>query len=224
MRAWSFMKTILIFDYGFSGYLLSNEIEDMLMVEVKRITAGSDKDLLDKSNYEIIEEMEKELGRYIGLVDVIVIANPIVSMIAKESLESIYPEQLFVGYGWDMPELLKDTKKALVLAPSRMARIGAYQRIKAECDQTDIIESDSNLWLDIIKEDIDIEDTVLMPEIEKAVGGKIIIYNSGLLMMRRRLTEKVGWKVEVVDFFNPMIEKLCRVLNLKTETEIKRHL
>ena len=208
------MKTVLIFDYGFSGYLLGNEIEENLPVVVKRITAGTQQDLLEKTNWDIIMESEMILTRYVNRVDAIILANPIVSMIAKEYLEIEHPNQLFIGYGWDLPKLVKDTEKALILVPNRIGRTEAYQRLKAKCQSIEINESDGQRWVEVVKSEQRLKDTELGEEIEKVRNGKLIVYNSKLLMMRHRLEERVGWKVEVADFFEPMMETLSQSLGL----------
>ncbi|MBQ3325984.1 hypothetical protein IJG79_02465 [Candidatus Saccharibacteria bacterium] len=213
------MRTVLIFDYGFSGYLLGNKIEDTLMVAVKRLTAGSEQDLVIKTNCEILQEAEKLLLPYIGHVNAIVLANPIVSMLAKEYLEKRFPRQIFVGYGWDLPALLDNTRKALVLTSDKISRSESYQKMKAQCGQTEISESDCQRWLDLIREDVVLEDSELAPELEQIRGGKVIIYNSRLLMMKKRLAEKLGWKVEVTDFFDLIVDRLCHALDLDFEIE-----
>ena len=214
------MKTVLVLDYGFSGHLLGNEIEENLPVAVKRITVGSERDILGKTNWEIITEVEYVLIKYIGKIDAIVLANPTISMIAKEYLEVKYPNQIFIGYGWDLPELIKDTEKALIIISDRTARTEPYQRIKARCQTRQIEESDSQKWAEVIRSDQKIKDTDLCDEVERARSGKLVVFNSKILMMRKRIEERVGWKIEVTDLFGSIIETLRQKLDIITTEKV----
>ena len=98
--------------------------------------------------------------------------------------------------------------------PNRIGRTEAYQRLKAKCQSIEINESDGQRWVEVVKSEQRLKDTELGEEIEKVRNGKLIVYNSKLLMMRHRLEERVGWKVEVADFFEPMMETLSQSLGL----------
>lgn len=204
------MKKVLIFDYGFLGWKLGNLIEKEFPVEVKRLIIGGEEELHHQTNWEIRENTKAALAPFIGNVDVIILANPLVAMIAEDYLKLEFPEQKFIGYGWNLPDLVKDTKQVLVVVSERLGKTEQYQKIKAKCHGVDIKEADSQRWLDIVKSDIELEDTDLMDDIKGLAGGKMVLYNAKLVLMENRLKEKVKWKVEVVDFFETIIEILER--------------
>ncbi len=204
------MKKVLIFDYGFSGWKLGSLIEKEFPVEVKRLIIGGEEVLHHQTNWEIRENAKVALEPFVGNVDVIILANPLVAMIAEDYLKLEFPEQKFIGYGWNLPDLVRDTKQVLVIAPERLGRTEQYQKMKAECQGVNIKETDSQRWLDLVKSDINLEDTDLIEDIKGLTGGKMVLYNARLVLMENRLKEKVKWKVEVVDFFGIIIEILGR--------------
>ena len=204
------MKKVLIFDYGFSGWKLGSLIEKEFPVEVKRLIIGGEEDLHHQTNWEIRENAKVALEPFVGNVDVIILANTLVAMIAEDYLKLEFPEQKFIGYGWNLPDLVRDTKQVLVIAPERLGRTEQYQKMKAECQGVNIKETDSQRWLDLVKSDINLEDTDLIEDNKGLTGGKMVLYNARLVLMENRLKEKVKWKVEVVDFFGIIIEILGR--------------
>ncbi len=208
------MKKIIVFDYGMAAYLVGNIIEQEIPFEVEKVLVGGEKELVKKTEWEIVEETREVLRPFIGTAEIIVLANPFISMMAKNYLEQIFPRQKFIGYGWDLPKLLEDTKKALIVKNEKINNIESYQMIKSQCQGTEIIESDSEKWIKIIAGEEEIVDTDLEAEIEKARGGKLVIFNSNLLMMKKRLKKRVGWRVDVVDFVDCLIKKLKHELSL----------
>ncbi len=209
------MKKVLIFDYGFSGLKLGNIIETELPVEVKKVILGGDKELHCKTNWEIIEETKEALLPFIDKVDVIVLSNPTVAMIVKDYLQLEFPEQKFVGYGWDLPELIHKMRGILILMPDKVRKTECYQKLKAECQQTKINESNSEKWIDMVQSECCLEDTDFKREVDEMAHGKVIVCNSSLVLMEKRLKEKIGWRAEVLDLFDTMLNNLKLILELK---------
>lgn len=203
------MPIVLVFDCGWGGRMIGEYIKQELPVEVRRVTDRRDYGNMDP--LEVRDLVAEKLAPHTGAAEVIVLANPVMTLAALESLRRRFPEQKFIGYGGDITELIHDARQVLIFAPEKIRRVEGYQKIKAECG-TSVVEPDCKKWISMMKSrGIPTAQTAKGVE----VGAKILLLHPDLLFRRRLVEEAVGWRGEVVNMREKMVKDLKEELGLQ---------
>ncbi len=203
-------QKVLIFDCGCCGAVLEQRIRDALPVEVERVVVEIGRD--ESGRISAREGLYKQIERYIGMAEVIVIADPILALTILADLRSRFLSQKFVGYEGNLDELTKGAREILILAPWALRRTEAYQRMKARCEHVGITEPDCEKWLQATK----YRNRLTLPDLsnEIKIGVRVLVLNEGLLEKRDRLEEIIGWRGELIDFEEDITKKVQKVCGL----------
>ena len=205
------MAEILIYSFGYSVQGICKFLTEELPVPIKVIV--NPYKLEDKTNHEVVKMIDEAMREYVGRFKIIVVANPLVVSIAGEYLKMKYKNQKFVMFGQDMPKIIRRTSKIFVLASKRVRRTKKYQEMKAECQETEICELDCQKWLSIIDGGWLARDR-MKEEVEKVYGSQIIIFHPELLLREKRVEEMVGWRGEVNDMRENLLDSLKVAMNM----------
>ena len=161
------------------------------------------REFLSLSTAEIAEETESDLYPLIGRNELIILADPLGAVAAKERMENRYPKQKFVGYGQGIARIIKKLKSVYVLVALKIRRLEIYQRLKAECQQTEIRESDGEEWKKLV-EDGQISKEEIMEKVKTAQGAPILVFHPELPCFK--IKEVVDWRNEVIDMEGELLK------------------
>lgn len=179
-------------------------------LEIKCLT--TEKDFLELSTAKIVKETDNALCPLIGRNEVIVLADPLDALATEEILKNRYPEQKFVGYGHGIARLIKRLKAVYVVVAQKIRRMEVYQRIKAECQQTEIRESDGWEWKELIENGTPGKEEI-MEKVRSAQGAPIVVFHPEVPCFRMK--EVVDWRNEVIDMEEELLKSVKVELGLK---------
>lgn len=210
------LKKVVVFDSGMGGGVIGDLIEDELPVEVVRVNDLKNAPYGERSEGEIRDLTEKAISPYIGEADVIVLAEPEVALSAEEFLQRKYPDQPFVGYGLELPRLLRREKRVRILTTAAVQRTAKYQEMKADCTETKITERECSGW---VKEfarygEIDraTEDEMINDALAGFKNGLIILYATDMIRVKERIRKRFKWRANVVDMRGLLLRDTCVAL------------
>ena len=206
------MTTILIYSFGYSAQGICKYLAEELPIPIKVIVDPCKPE--QKTNCEIVKIIDEAIKKYVGKFEIIVIANPLVASIAGEYLKTKYCRQKFIMFGQDMSKIIRGAKKIFVLASKRVRQTKKYQEIKAACQGTEIYELDCQKWLNIVDGGWLARER-MKEEVERVCGSQIIIFHSDLLLREKRIEEVVGWRGEVNDMRENLLDSLKAAMNMK---------
>lgn len=93
------MLKIAVFDTGFGGELFADRLEETLpIVKVIRVIDWRNALKVEQHPREARKITEEALRPYIGTVDLIVIANYLISAVSLSHFRHKYPSQKFIGF------------------------------------------------------------------------------------------------------------------------------
>ena len=213
------MKKVVVFDDGEGCNLIGDYIEQELPVEVIRVTDRANAPYEEKSRQEIRELTEMALLPYIGKVDVIVLADADVTLVAGEYLIKKYPEQIFMGYGARMHEAMQKCIRAMSLTSGVTRVTEQYQMMKAQCKSEEVFEPDCSQWSKMIV-DGKMTDEVLGEQIKEFPGGMILIYATDFIELEDALRRIFGWRVSIVDLRPKLLRELSIALGMKVKVPL----
>lgn len=192
-------QEVLIFDCGnFWGKKIEGHIKEELPVKVRRVEIDWNQDVEKEAFLDVVDKICEKIETYIGTVEVIVIADPELALIALASLRAKYGEQKFVGYEGNLGELTYEANKVLIFAPVGLRRMEMYQKMKVQCSVGKVIEPRYEKWLSATR----CNNRLTLPRDftkEITIGMKVFILQRGLLAKRERLKELMGWRGELID-------------------------
>lgn len=207
------MLKIVVFDSGWGGDLIGDYLERELPIKVERVIDWKNGPYSEKSPGQIMFLTEEKLRPYIGDADVIVLTETATALTTIEYLRRKYPEQAFVGYGWDLPELIGRLSNAMILTSETAKRSEIYQRSKAMFSGEILVEPECRGWERKIDND-DLPDEL----IEQAVGnfrGTILVYNPIFIDIEPRLRAAASEKAKVIDMRRALLRDVCLALKLR---------
>ena len=211
------LKKVVVFDNQSSG--VGDMIEDELPVEVVRITDAKNTSYAEKNESEIRELTLNALEPYLDKADLIVLAEPEVALAAEEFLRRKFPRQQFVGYGWELPKLLKRAKNVRVLTTPAVRRMARYQAMKAECPGVRFSERECLGWETSLSSpgalDRAVEDELIEHAKEGFSGGIVVIYTTSMIHLENRLRQAFRWRATVVDMRAILLRAACAALGFR---------
>lgn len=205
------MRKIIVCSFGTFSQRVCRFLERELPVKVTSVI--DIRDLRDRTNREIREIVEEVVEPHVGEAEIIVIMDPLATVVALDYIKSKFPEQKFVGYGQGMTKMVRELKRVFVLVPERIKRLEPYQRIKAACQGTEICELDQQRWAFLVNRGWLVKEEAIK-EASCVNGGKVVIYDNELLAKEQRVEEMVGWRGEVTDMKEEMLESLKEMMGL----------
>ncbi len=155
------MLKIAVFDTGFGGELFADRLEEALpVVKVIRVIDWRNALKVEQHPREARKIAEEALRPYIGTVDLIVIANYLISAVGLSYFRRKYPNQKFIGFTLRPHRI--STKPTVILTTRATTRnfvyFSASHRLKAKTiclDRWPHLIDDGELTSDDFKKDLD---------------------------------------------------------------------
>lgn len=181
---------ILVFDLTPAAVSVGKYIEKELPVQVEKVV---------DSGCNSREEIAERISAYVGKMDVIVISNPLLLAKYGSYLKRRFPAQKFIFFGADLPSVVAEHQKVLILTPKKLRTTEYYQMMKAECQEQDIRELDCEKWI-AMKDSCYLEwcDKVKQ-ELTSVIGARLIVNSAELVAVYDQLAEIIDWRVNLVD-------------------------
>lgn len=214
------MLKVVVFDSGWGGELFANYLEDELpIIEVIR-----EIDWRNASGYEETEAEARKLARaavskYIGRVDLIVLAGQRLSIVALDYLKKCFPEQKFIGFKLRrFEEIPKATSRKIIYLTTNLVRSSQHY-IEAKNDRRDIefIEPECRGWKQMI-DDGELTDEIINRELGGLIasGADTIMIGCNHFVDTEASLEKIfGWRVQIIDDFELVLKDVCTALRLR---------
>lgn len=190
------LREILIFDFEYQTAEMCDFLNMELPFRVTRVF--NDQVLSDKSNREIEELVCAAIRPYVGKMEIIVILNPLVTVVAMERLKTEFPKQCFVTFDQKIEKIMNGAKQVYVLVSKRIRLTESYQLLKAKYQDIKMEEINCEKWqrlLDggwLVKDELD-------AEIRKINGSRVMIYSPEMMFRREKVEKAIDWHGEVMD-------------------------
>ena len=205
------LKQVVVFGSKMSEGIIGKMIEVNLPVEVIKVMSSKDNDYLGGTESEIREQTELILQPFIGKVDVIILCEPEVVFSTQAFLSRKYPRQKFVGYGQNLPNLLRNKRSARVLLSKSVKRMTRYQELKSEFSDMEISECEFSLEE---RQNSKSKDLIEFATKDFS-GGLIVIYTPDLIRIKSLIEKKFTWRADVVDMRPSLLRATCLALKLR---------
>ncbi|MBQ6355451.1 hypothetical protein IJJ18_03525 [Candidatus Saccharibacteria bacterium] len=208
------MLKVLVFDSGWGGDLIADYLEQELPIEVERLIDWRSGSYSEKTPGEIRLLSEMAILPHIGEADVIVLSEAATAAVALDFLKQRYPNQVFVGYGHDLAELVRRLSQAvMILTTEGVKRSEFYQHSKVNFSGKELVEPECLGWEDHI-------DNGDLPEevVSRAVGdfrGTVVVYNPGFFEIIPKLEKIAGQRISIIDMKRALLRDVCLALKLR---------
>ena len=208
------MIRVLVFDLSWGAMIIGSYIEKEIPVQVKLVIDDKDK-YQTATDRKIKEYAVEKISEYAEEVDVIVLADIKVADVAKKCLERRFPGKSFVKYGWDLPEIVEKYEKTMILASNELRETKVHRKMEKRCLGSEVKELDSDKWEKLMKRDKAEIEEYLDREVGDFTGERLVIGCSKFLLMKSRLEDVLGWKVEVIDMCPGVVAAINECLGMK---------
>ncbi len=230
------MLKVVVFDLGWGGELVANYLDEEIgVLEIVRVIDWHDAHKSDYDASELCKIAERQLQRYLGKVDLIVLGGYTVS-IALDYLRKHYPEQKFVGMGINYYRVLKtrcSPDNVAILANKTLINHATCQEIRDSLPLAKIIIPDCSGWEELI--DVgDMSLDVLWSELgehfrlcklprrsvppnnaELLRPDTLLILNTHFWEIKADLERMFGYQVRILDFRQKLLHDVCAALSLR---------
>ena len=214
------MHKIAIIDSGYGGEFLADRFEEEVgVIEVIRVIDWRhDKQYL--SNPRTARGLaEAVLRPYIGKVEVIVLANHLLSATSLKHFQRKYPKQVFIGLKLKKSDSFT-RKNIIILTTKALTKTMEYRgflfALKKHRVKTMFIDS----WLAKIDNGelnfADVEESIAeFMEKKRIVPDEIILGSSQLEDIKPDLKRLFGRKVKIHSSFDHVIRETCKLLRIR---------
>ncbi len=210
------LKKVVVFDNGYGGELFADYIEEEVpIVEVIRVIDWLGSANFYKSSYQARSEALSSLRPYVGRVDLIVVANHLVSETSLKFLQRKYPNQKFSGFTMEKPRTSK-AERALILTTKASRSTLEYHAIRRrlklktrefECDHWAKLIDEGKITKEVIKEDL-AKFADFKPQL-------IIIGCAQLVEIKPILRKIYGPTVSISDGYKTALKTVCKELGFR---------
>ena len=212
------MRKVLIFDSGWGGELFANYLEEELaIIEVVRVIDWKNGPYCQYNEEVICRLAEESLKRYIGKVEVIVLASYTITVAALEYLRERYPNQKFVGFDLRLSRMLRRTamnKKVMILATEMVRESLEYGVERQRLDRFEVVEPNCEKWLQKTNEGKISEELIRKELCQAKKVDVVLLYCTNFVEMKDVLERIYGWHVRVLDDFIGVYRATCVALGL----------
>ena len=204
------MIKVLVYGDSENAERIANFLKAEIPVEVTTLVAK--KKFLEMSSAEVMRRTENDLYNLICKNELIVLADPMSVMVAGEELKRRYPEQKFVCYGQGLERIVRKLKKIYILTSQKIRRLEIYQKMKARCQEIEIIEPDSAGWIEMMEKKWVSKEEV-MEKMKSVQGAPIIVFHPDLPLPKMKAL--IDWRGDVVDVEKELLASVKTVLGFK---------
>lgn len=214
------MLKVVVLDSGYGGEFFADRFEDEVgVVDVIRVIDWRHAEQYLSKPKAARRLAAAALRPYIGKVDLIILANHLLSATSLKYFCRKYPEQKFIGLKLKKPECF--TKKSvLILTTKALTRTMEYHgflfALRKHRIRTMLVES----WPDRIDEgelsSTDIENAIVgFISKKRIMPEEIILANSQLEDIRPALKRIFGRRAKVYSSFDDTIREACKLLRIR---------
>ena len=210
------LKKVVVFDNGYGGELFANYVEDeMPILEVIRVIDWLGSANFYKNSYQARHETLSSLRPYLGRVDLIMVANHLVSETSLKFLRHKYPDQKFSGFTIEKP-ITSKAERALILTTKASYDTFEHRAIKRRlglktreliCDHWAKLIDEGSLTRAIIEQDL-AKFQAFKPQL-------IIIGCAQLVEIKPILRRIYGPTVGISDGYKTALKSICKELGLR---------
>ena len=213
------MIKIVVFDCGYGGEFFADRFEDEIpVVDIIRVIDWRHAEQYLNSIKDSRVLAEAALRPYINKVDLIILANHLLSITSLKYFRRKYPKQKFVGFSLKTPDtfIQRDTLMITTKAVTRtMEYHGFLFRLKRKIktitvDTWPLKIDDGELTDEEISETISafIKKKHIQPE-------EIILGNAQLEDITSDLRKLFGHNLKIYSSFNDTIREACKLLHIR---------
>ena len=219
------MLKIVIFDSGYGGENFADYLESELpTAEIIRVIDWRSADEILYSSRRARILAENALRPFIGKVDLIIVANYLVSATSLRHFRRKYKNQRFIGFTLK-PRRIVPGRPTLILTTKAITKSLTYFKFlrcvnaRTIClDNWPLLIDDGLLTEENFKNDL----KLAMSKIKKFAPKQIFLACAQFSEFKPAFREFFGHNVRIVDSFDDAIEEACKALNLRGRSGRKR--
>ncbi|MBR3229119.1 hypothetical protein IKF67_02730 [Candidatus Saccharibacteria bacterium] len=213
------MLKVVVFDGGYGGECFADKLgEELPVVDVIRVIDWRNADKLLMSSRSARRVAVNALRPYIGKVDLIVLANHLLTVTSLKFFRRKYKNQRFVGFDLKMPDTFIK-REVIVLTTKAVSKTISYYnyllRIKRKT-KTIILDD----WPDKI-DDGELTELEISEVLDKYLGLEmnsqieVVLACAQFSDIRAELSDYFGKNVKIYDSFDETLRKICKLLNIR---------
>ncbi|MDO4611295.1 MAG: hypothetical protein Q4B34_00285 [Candidatus Saccharibacteria bacterium] len=203
------MLKIVIFDVGYGGEVFADRLEEELgIVDVIRVIDWRNAAAALSGSHQIRQVAEAALRPYIGRVDLIFLANHLLSTTSLRYFRRHYKNQAFLGF--EIP-VFKTTRKTLVLTTKALSKTFSFQYA------TSCFKNKETLLLDHWTSKID-DGELTLADIKQALQSPaeiLVLANSNFSDLKTMFKTAVHQNIKILDSHDSAIRDICKTLKLR---------
>lgn len=212
------MLKVVVFDGGFGGELFADLLEQEIpILEVIRVIDWRNASALNQTAKSARIAAEKALSPYFGKVELIILANHLLSMTSLKYFQKHYPDQKFLGLHLELPPR-KRRQNYLVLTTGALARTLSYwSRICRLGINTKTLRLDT--WPAQI-DDGELNAEAIAAVFQKAAIARrpardIILGCTTFRDIEHELKHYFHGRIKVYDGFDIALRSTCKILGIR---------
>lgn len=216
------MLKVVVFDCGYGGEFFADRLEEELpVVDVIRVIDWRHAKTIQTSSRQARKLTEASLRPYINKVDLIILANYLVSITSLKYFRRKYKKQRFIGFNLIKPDsfIKRDT---LILTTRAVSKTITYYNFIMHLNRKYITLS-LDSWPGKI-DDGELSAAEINETLEKELRGKrfhpeeVVLACSQFEDIKSELRNSLGYNIKIHDSFNETFRKTCKTLKLRGRT------
>ena len=212
------MLKVVVYDGGYGGELFADRLEaELPVVEIIRVIDWKNEEKLLAHSKTARLAAEQTLYPYVGKVDLIILANYLISATSLSYFRKKYHSQKFIGLSLS-PDRLRLDRATLILTTKNIARNLKFFRFTRRLGAKTICLNDWPLLID----DGELTDERLTHDLKAAMHHlknfspeQILLACGQFTELTNKFREIFGHNVRIVDGFSEAIEEARKTLKLK---------
>ena len=212
------MLTIVVYDSGFGGEIFADRLAaELPIAEIIRVIDWRNRDKVLANSHQARKTAEHALRPYLGKVDLVILANYLVSSTSLKYFQGKYRSQKFIGLALSSKRVLK--RPTVVLTTKAMKRSVRYLHFSRQLRARTIC---LNAWPALI-DDGELTVTHLMQDLQAIKRRladfkprQILLACSQFVDLEPELRDFFGHNVRLIDNFDVAIHDACRTLGIKS--------
>ena len=213
------MLKVVVFDWGYGGEFFADLLEEKLpVIDIIRVIDWRNAEVGLNDPKKARKLAEAALMPYIGKVDLIIIANYLLSITSLDNFRKKYKDQKFIGFDLKKPDSFVK-REVMILTTKAVTKTMAYfnytrslkRRYKSlTVDSWPLKIDDGELEL------VEIEETIKKFMIkEKLNPEEIILASSQFNDIKDDLKAVLGKKIKIYDSFEDTVRMVAKTLNIR---------
>lgn len=218
------MRKIVVFDSGYGGELFADKLEaELPVVEIIRVIDWRNAENILKSPRKARKAAEAALRPYIGEVDLIILANQLLTITSLKYFRKKYKNQAFLGLGLEPPKSTKKTTLILTTKALNKTLPYHYFLLKLKSRATTLC---FDAWPNLIDDGVITDKDIGEAAEEYFISSKekpdsIILACSHFSNLKDELRNLFGYNVKIYDDTEDTIRKTYQSLHLRGVTKLK---